>query len=39
MKDDTRFVLELIKTLALVAIAATLFCLVYAVWPMIPIFS
>lgn len=39
MKDNTHFVLELIKTLALVAIAVTLFCLVYAIWPMIPIYD
>lgn len=39
MNDRTRFVLELVKALALVAIAVTLFCLVYAVWPMIPIYD
>ncbi len=38
MKDKD-YILELIKTLALVAIAATLICLVDAVWPMIPIFD
>lgn len=38
MKDKD-YILELIKTLALVAIAVTLICLVDAVWPMIPIYD
>lgn len=39
MNDKTHFVLELVKTLALVAIAAILFCALYLVYPMIPIFE
>lgn len=39
MKDNTHFVLELIKTLALVAIATILFCALYLVYPMIPLFD
>ena len=38
MKDKD-YILETIKALALVAIAVELFCLLYAIWPMIPIYD
>jgi hypothetical protein len=38
MKDKD-YLLETIKVIALVAIAVELFCLVYAIWPMIPIYD
>lgn len=37
--DSTRRVLEIVKTLALVAIATILFCALYLIYPMIPIYD
>ena len=36
---DRDYLLETIKVIALVAIAVELFCLLYAIWPMIPIYD
>lgn len=33
------YLLETIKAVALVAIAAELFCLLYVIWPMVPIYN
>ena len=38
MKDKD-YIIETVKVVALVAIAVELFCLVYAIWPMIPIYD
>ena len=36
---DKDYLLETLKVIALIAIAVELFCLVYAIWPMIPIYD